>query len=363
MLFSYDGYNETRTPPPTITNMTLSVGISAQAFSSVVSTAPSCRESSKLLVVNMPSSLTGDELEQHYGVVLRSFGDVGARALRNNLQERYPRVEVNDQACRTWIAKYRGDGASASASAAPAPKRARVAAEPPGAAASSGAVAAASVSFTAASLEAQYGEELRGESFAGLSAYKLKKKLRDRVPPLYVSQGVLVKWIQDYRRIGLSIESVESLEQQYGDTIRAQPWEKRQTAFKLMNHILPKLQPPVSISVPIADTWLKQHGGVLELKRVENAKHLETWYGARIREDPEARAMGSEALSIWLAKSLSVKATAITCQTWLTKDWSSSEKLLPAQAVERELGHKLRFPQYEERFGEDVVKGFGGGAC
>ena len=45
----------------------------------------------------MPRSLDADQLEQHYGGVLRSFGDVGARVLKNKLKERYPSVEVGDQ--------------------------------------------------------------------------------------------------------------------------------------------------------------------------------------------------------------------------------------------------------------------------
>lgn len=305
----------------------------------------------------MPTSLRADQLKTHYGDVLRSFGDLGARILKNKLKERYPSVEVGDQALRTWIQNHRVDGGHASASAAPASKRARLASEPSAAASSSGSVAVAPVPLTAASLEAQYGAELRAEPFAGLSPYLLEKKQKERIPPVHATQGVLRKWVQDYRKAGVSIESVESLEQQYGDTIRARPWEERKSAFKLMNFVLAKLQPSVSISEPIAKAWLKLHGGLVELKLVQSAGHLEMWCGARIREDAEARSLGSEALAAWLEASLSVKASVITCQTWLTKDWSSSGKLLSPQDVERELGQKLRLAQYEERFGEEVVTG------
>ena len=45
----------------------------------------------------MPTSLRADQLETLYGDVLRSFGDVGARMLKNKLKEHYPSVEAGDQ--------------------------------------------------------------------------------------------------------------------------------------------------------------------------------------------------------------------------------------------------------------------------
>ena len=43
-------------------------------------------------------------------------------------------------------------------------------------------------------------------------------------------------------------------------------------------------------------------------------------------------------------------ASESTCQTWRTRDWPSSGKLLTIDALERELGDRLRLPQYAHRF-------------
>ena len=52
---------------------------------------------------------------------------------------------------------------------------------------------------------------------------------------------------------------------------------------------------------------------------------------------------------------MSVKASVITCQTWLTTDWSSSGKLLSTQALESAMGDRLRLPQYDSCFGDDAA--------
>ena len=45
---------------------------------------------------------------------------------------------------------------------------------------------------------------------------------------------------------------------------------------------------------------------------MQNAGHLEAWYGARIREHAEARSLGAEDPSAWLEASAYVKASVIT---------------------------------------------------
>jgi len=41
------------------------------------------------------------------------------------------------------------------------------------------------------------------------------------------------------------------------------------------------------------------------------------------------------------------------CQHWLTKDWSSSGKLLTIEAVEEACGERLRLRQYSGQFAND----------
>ena len=51
-----------------------------------------------------------------------------------------------------------------------------------------------------------------------------------------------------------------------------------------------------------------------------------------------------------MRNEFSVRASARTCQTWLTKDWSSSGALYTAEAVEEKLGTRLRLDQYVAHF-------------
>ena len=51
---------------------------------------------------------------------------------------------------------------------------------------------------TAADLNSGYGAELRQPPFLGLSAYKLRKALLKRQPPLDVTEQALKTWISKY---------------------------------------------------------------------------------------------------------------------------------------------------------------------
>ena len=43
------------------------------------------------------------------------------------------------------------------------------------------------------------------------------------------------------------------------------------------------------------------------------------------------------------------------CQTWLTRDWASSGKLLVCDAVEKQLGERLRLAEYKHSFADDAA--------
>ena len=57
--------------------------------------------------------------------------------------------------------------------------------------------------------------------------------------------------------------------------------------------------------------------------------------------------------ALWLLKTLKVSAPARVTQHWLTKDWSSSGKLLTIEAVEENCGDRLRLNQYTPFFSSD----------
>ena len=42
------------------------------------------------------------------------------------------------------------------------------------------------------------------------------------------------------------------------------------------------------------------------------------------------------------------------CQHWLTRDWASSGEILEPQAVEQELGDKLRLGEYKQSCGDEA---------
>jgi len=52
------------------------------------------------------SSITAEQLQTKYGAELAQQSG-GARALKNYLTGKYPRLNVSDQALKTWMAKYR----------------------------------------------------------------------------------------------------------------------------------------------------------------------------------------------------------------------------------------------------------------
>ena len=82
----------------------------------------------------------------------------------------------------------------------------------------------------------------------------------------------------------------------------------------------------------IAKQWFKKF--CTELQYINSAGHLELFCGVRIREHDKAPLQAPE-LKVWLQTDLYVEASASTCQTWRTKEWTSSGKLLSIEAVEQ----------------------------
>ena len=117
-------------------------------------------------------------------------------------------------------------------------------------------------------------------------------------------------------------------------------------------------QPPLLVSDAIAKRWLQEYGGVWVVSRVENAAHLELRWGDRIRQDPEARSMGAPALAHWMHVGRNVLVPVRVCQTWKSRDWSTSGKLLVCEDVERQLGDRLRLAEYKDRFADEVMMAF-----
>ena len=103
-----------------------------------------------------------------------------------------------------------------------------------------------------------------------------------------------------------------------------------------------------------ATTWLHKYGTAEPITQINSAGHLEQCVGQRIRDDDAANTLDAEALSNWVYTSASVSASVRVCQTWLSKEWSSSGKLLDPVSVEAALGDRLRLGEYKHRFGDDA---------
>ena len=73
------------------------------------------------------------------------------------------------------------------------------------------------------------------------------------------------------------------------------------------------------ITDSIARVWLQQHARHGELQYIENAGHLETLCGERIRSDAPPD-ITTDALAAWLLKELAVSVRARICQDFLNKN-------------------------------------------
>jgi hypothetical protein len=205
---------------------------------------------------------------------------------------------------------------------------------------------------SAEDLETQYGEVVR--ALGNETAFKLKKALYSRAPPLDVTEGVLKQWILKYRLPddAVSISGAEDFEKKYGAAIRHLVPENR-TDYKFMM-ALRALTPPLYVTKKAAKDWLHKYGSTNPVTQINSAGELEMRVGQRIREDDEAKTLGADRLANWLYASAYVSASAKVCQTWLSKEWSSSGKLLCPVSVEEELGDRLRLPEYTGRFADDA---------
>ena len=63
--------------------------------------------------------------------------------------------------------------------------------------------------------------------------------------------------------------------------------------------------------------------------------------------------LSPDVLAYWLLREHEVSAPARVCETWLSREWSSSGGLYTTAAVEEALGERLRLNQYRQEFTTD----------
>ena len=194
--------------------------------------------------------------------------------------------------------------------------------------------------LTAPQFGKRYGALCR-EEYPDHGHGALHTALAGRQPPIVVSPGVLRQWIQ--RSIkpadAITVTSTKELQEKYGDVVK-QLVVHNATAYKLCQALRAQT-PAVYCTDGIAKEWLKKYGS--DLKCINTAGHLELHCGSRIRENDKAL-LNAPDLKVWLQTALAVDASVSICQTWRTKDWSTSGKLLSIDVVEQEIGDRLRHP-------------------
>ena len=208
-----------------------------------------------------------------------------------------------------------------------------------------------SQSLTAKDLQAKYGQLLQQPPFSDCgTAYLLHEALTKRKPPIAVKYSAVRIWWDKHRVSGgqKSVQNAKELEEKYGDILRPLAVENN-TAYKLCD-ALKKRDPPLYVSDGVARQWLQKYYGPLQ--NVDNAGHLETLYGERIRAHTSA--LDAASLSQWLMTQHQVSVPARICQHWLSMDWSSSGALMTPEAVEQELGIRLRLNEYRHQFADDA---------
>ena len=152
---------------------------------------------------------------------------------------------------------------------------------------------------------------------------------------------------------GIRVHSAEDLESGFGDRIR-QLGQEHPTGF-LLCKALRRLESPVLVSDAIAGRWLRVYCGINARTKVDNAAHLERDWGDRIRDHLADEGIEPGALANWMLTTLEVSVPTRVCQAWLTRDWASSGKLLVCDAVEQQLGERLRLAEYKDSFADDAA--------
>ena len=171
-----------------------------------------------------------------------------------------------------------------------------------------------------------------------------------RQPPIVVSSAAVKVWWGKHKVMAGTegIQSAKRLEELHGDSIRPIALEHN-SAYKLCR-VLSQRQPPIFVTDGVAKQWLRQFGPSGQLKYIDNAGHLESEYGERIRLHFGVETVDSNKLLEWLFRVHSVSAPMRVCQKWSTTSYSTGNKLLSADAVHQTLGECLVLQQYSECF-------------
>ena len=189
--------------------------------------------------------------------------------------------------------------------------------------------------LTAQALEEQYGNVLHAHPLSDCpTPDALRAALCARVPPVEVSLSCLRVWWGKYKLPdgAVTAASAQELESRYGDSIRHLGLEYP-TAYKLCK-ALRQREPPLCVTDAIARVWLSRYARGVEVQNIENAGHLEMLCGDRIRSEAPAD-LTADALAAWLLKelSVSVRVKSVASQTFFSMQNYLFLKLAPVTPV------------------------------
>ena len=168
-----------------------------------------------------------------------------------------------------------------------------------------------------------------------------------------VTAAVVKVWWAKYKCQGHAearIKNAQMLQDQHGVLV-AEVAREHPTGFKLCK-ALRERDPPLYISDGVARQWLAKYGGQGVLHYVLNAGHLESWHGNRIRESKPEDITDGTSMAPWLLQHLKVSTSARVCEKWLRTEWSGEGVLLTPIKIEEEIGEQLRLRQYEQCFND-----------
>ena len=141
--------------------------------------------------------------------------------------------------------------------------------------------------LTASELQERHGTLLSQPPYSEVDTpYLLHKGLQERDPAIQVSLKAVTVWWNKYKMPAnaVTVASAHELEELDGDSIRHVAMENK-TSYKLCRALRDR-EPPICVTDKLASAWLKKYASHSEVQNIENAGDFEKHYGDRIRSEP-----------------------------------------------------------------------------
>ena len=113
--------------------------------------------------------------------------------------------------------------------------------------------------LTAALFNERYGAVVSEHFAQHTTAYTLRVALSQRKPPIIVTDGMLKLWFAKYRlpSDAVTVDSLEELHSKYGDVLPSLA-AQHPTAYRL-NKVLKERTPPLYVSEEVLKRWLRRY--------------------------------------------------------------------------------------------------------